>query len=128
MCPCGSGQPEATCCGRFLAGTPAPTALALMRSRYTAYVRGAVEYLLATHDPQTRGSVDVKAVTRWSKQTLWLGLEIVDTQAGRKGDREGVVEFIARGSTLGRPFEQRERSRFRKGDDGRWYYVDGDVS
>ena len=128
MCPCGSGQPEAKCCGPFLAGAPAPTALALMRSRYTAYVRGAVEYLLATHDPETRGSVDVKAVTRWSKQTLWLGLEIVDTQAGRKADREGVVEFIARGSTLGRPFEQRERSRFRKGEDGRWYYVDGDVS
>jgi len=128
MCPCGSGQPEAKCCGPFLAGAPAPTAVALMRSRYTAYVRGAIEYLLATHDVTTRDSVDVKAVTRWSKQTLWLGLEIVDTQAGRKGDRVGVVEFIARGSTLGRPFEQRERSRFCKGDDGRWYYVDGDMS
>jgi len=128
MCPCGSGQPEAKCCGPFLAGAPAPTAVALMRSRYTAYVRGAVEYLLSTHDAQTRGSVDAKAVARWSKQTLWLGLEIVKTEAGKQGDREGVVEFIARGSTLGRPFEQRERSRFRKGDDGRWYYLDGDVT
>jgi SEC-C motif-containing protein len=99
-----------------------------MRSRYTAYVRGAIEYLLATHDSSTRAGVDVKAVTRWSKQTMWLGLEIVATDAGRKSDREGVVEFIARGSTLGRPFEQRERSRFRKADDGHWYYVDGDVS
>jgi len=99
-----------------------------MRSRYTAYVRGAVEYLLSTHDESTRATVDRKAVTRWCKQTMWLGLEIVATEAGRRGDREGVVEFIARGSTLGRPFEQRERSRFRKGEDGRWYYVDGDVS
>jgi SEC-C motif domain protein len=125
MCPCGSGQPEAKCCGPFLAGAPAPTALALMRSRYTAYVRGAIDYLLDTRDPSTRGDVDVKAVTKWSKQTLWLGLEIVATERGGKGDREGVVEFIARGSTLGRPFAQRERSRFRRGGDGRWYYLDG---
>lgn len=128
MCPCGSGRAEASCCGPFLAGAAAPTAVALMRSRYTAYVRGAIDYLLATHDRSTRGSVDPKALTRWARQTMWLGLEIVATRAGRKGDREGEVEFIARGSALGRPFEQRERSRFRKGDDNRWYYVDGDVS
>ena len=39
----------------------------------------------------------------------------------------GVVEFIARGVTHGKPFAQRERSRFRRVD-GQWFYVDGKIS
>ena len=39
-CPCGSGQSYTTCCGPWHAGVPAPTAEALMRSRYSAYVLG----------------------------------------------------------------------------------------
>ena len=126
-CPCGSGVVEAACCGNFLDGVPAPTALALMRSRYTAYVRGAIDYLIETHDPSTRGTVDRRAITDWSRQTEWLGLEIVDTVRGGEDDDEGIVEFIARGITSGKPFAQRERSRFRKVD-GLWYYVDGKIS
>jgi SEC-C motif-containing protein len=123
-CPCGSGDLEVACCGPFIDGVPAPTALALMRSRYTAYVRGAIEYLVATHDVSTRGSLDRKSMTQWSRDTLWMGLEIVATERGGEDDEEGVVEFIARGVTRGQPFVQRERSRFRKGD-GAWFYVDG---
>ena len=36
----------------------------------------------------------------------------------------GIVEFIARGVTDGRPFVQRERSQFRKLD-GAWFYTTG---
>ncbi len=125
-CPCGSGAAERTCCAPILAGAVAPTALALMRSRYTAYVRGAIDHVLATHDAATRGTVDVAAVTRWSQDTTWLGLEIVATERGADGDQAGVVEFIARGVTAGAPFAHRERSRFRRSD-GRWAYVDGDA-
>jgi SEC-C motif-containing protein len=126
-CPCGSGLDEPACCGPLLAGGAAPTALALMRSRYTAYVRGAIDYLLRTHDAATRDTVDVAAVRRWCKTTLWLGLEIVATERGGERDTDGVVEFIARGVTRGAPFAQRERSRFRRVD-GAWVYVDGDVT
>ena len=126
QCPCGSGLDERACCALYLAGEPAPTALALMRSRYTAYVRGAVDYLLRTHDASTRDSVDVAAIRRWSKDTTWLGLEIVATERGTTDDTDGIVEFIARGSTRGTPFVQRERSRFRR-HDGAWFYVDGDM-
>lgn len=125
-CPCGSGLPESACCGPLLDGVPAPTALALMRSRYTAYVRGAIDYLIATHDASTRGAVDRAAVARWSRETEWQGLEIVATARGGEADDDGVVEFIARGRTRGAPFAQRERSRFRRVD-GRWRYVDGEV-
>lgn len=125
-CPCGSGADDGACCGPILAGAPAATALALMRSRYTAYVRGAIAHLVATHDPATRASVDVAAITRWSRDTTWLGLEIVATERGGVDDVTGVVEFVARGVTRGAPFAQRERSRFRRVD-GRWVYSDGEA-
>jgi len=110
----------------ILDGVPAPTALALMRSRYTAFVRGAIDYLIATHDASTRGSVDRAGLARWSRETEWKGLEIVATERGGEHDDDGIVEFIARGVTRGTPFAQRERSRFRRVDDA-WYYLDGKV-
>lgn len=125
-CPCGSGTAEAACCAPILAGTPARTAVALMRSRYVAYVRGAIDHVIESHDPKTREGLDRDATAAWSRETEWLGLEILATERGGEGDDEGIVEFIARGRTAGRPFEQRERSRFRK-EDGRWLYVDGDL-
>lgn len=134
-CPCGSEVDAATCCDSIIAGATAATAVALMRSRYTAYVRGAIDYLIETHDPSTRGTVDREGIARWSRQTAWSGLTIVDTVDGGVNDATGIVEFIARGATRGLPFAQRERSRFRRLDgqgvpvavDGKWHYVDGDV-
>ncbi len=125
-CPCGSGVPEAACCAVFHAGTPAPTALALMRSRYTAYVRGRIDYVAVTHDEATRAGFKADAAAKWSRETTWQGLEIVSTERGGASDDTGIVEFIAKGITNGSPFRQRERSRFRK-DGERWFYVDGEV-
>lgn len=125
-CPCGSGRAEAACCAPVLAGAPAPTALALMRSRYTAYVRGAIDHVVATHDATTRAGFDVEAATRWSKDTTWLGLDIVATELGGEDDDVGIVEFVARGVTRGAAFAQHERSSFRRVD-GRWFYVDGAI-
>ena len=113
-CPCGSGVVEVACCGMFQGGVPAPTALALMRSRYTAFVRGAIDYLIDTHDPATRGGVNRQSIAQWSRETTWKGLEIVATERGGEDDDDGIVEFIARGVTAGKPFAQRERSRFRR--------------
>lgn len=97
-----------------------------MRSRYTAFVRGAVDYLIETHDVSTRGTVDQIGLAAFCRETGWLGLEIVDAVKGGENDDEGIVEFIARGVTRGQPFAQRERSRFRRVD-GRWFYIDGAV-
>jgi SEC-C motif-containing protein len=127
-CPCGSGAIEAACCGPLLAGEArAATAVALMRSRYTAYVRGAIDYLIATHAPEHRSGVDRAEITKWTRTTLWMGLEIVATEAGGERDATGIVEFIASGVTRGKPFRQHERSRFRRDADGAWLYVDGDT-
>ncbi len=123
-CPCGAAADYAACCGRFHAGSPAPTALELMRSRYAAYVLGLIDYLVETHDPSTRGSLDVAAASAWSRNTQWAGLQIVASSAGAATDTAGVVEFIARGTTRGKAFAHHERSRFRRKGD-RWYYLDG---
>jgi len=95
-----------------------------MRSRYTAYVRGAMDHIQGSHDPATRDQLDMQDAARWSAETQWQGLEILATERGLAGDTDGVVEFVVRGITRGAPFVQRERSRF-KHEGERWYYVDG---
>jgi SEC-C motif-containing protein len=122
-CPCGSGADFDSCCGPLLAGAPAPTPLALMRSRYSAYVKGTIDYIVETHDPATRHEIDRAASEEWSKQSQWTGLEIIGTKKGGPDDQEGDVEFIARGKTGGKDFAHHVRSRFRR-EGGRWYYVD----
>ncbi len=127
LCPCGSGLDLAECCGPILAGErPAATAEALMRSRYSAYATGAVDYLLTTHDPSTR-DVDAAALRRAIRRTTWLGLRIDDRVAGGEADDTGEVAFTARFRDARTTGELRERSRFRR-HDGRWLYVDGVTS
>ncbi len=128
-CPCGLPEPYDKCCGRYLpqsrtnstGGTPigaaaAPTAEALMRSRYCAFVKQDAAYLLRTWHPRTRpASLDLDAGMRWT------GLEILGTGDGSAFHSVGTVTFRAsfRGGSL------HERSRFERVD-GAWVYVDGD--
>ena len=90
-----------------------------MRSRYAAFALGRADYLSATWDPETR-----PAQIRLRPEQQWIGLRIVDTQAGGPADDAGEVEFIARSRTHGRAQKLHERSRFRR-ENGAWLYVDG---
>ncbi|WP_212911033.1 YchJ family protein [Streptomyces sp. TS71-3] len=121
-CPCGTGQPYEACCGRFHSGAAgAPTAEALMRSRYSAFAVRDEAYLLRTWHPRTRPvSVELGDGPRWT------GLEILATEAGSAFHSTGVVTFRARFTDGGRAGELRERSRFER-IEGAWVYVDGDV-
>jgi SEC-C motif domain protein len=116
-CPCGSGQAFGECCGPLLAGRAAPTAVQLMRSRYTAFVIGDAAYLLATWHPSTRPEH-----LELDPDIRWRSLEIVRTERGGPLEREGVVEFAARYTAGGERGVQRETSRFLRED--RWRYVD----
>ena len=118
-CPCDSGSTYADCCGNWhaglLQGLHAPTPEALMRSRYSAYVLGLIDYLLATWHPATApGELELPLVK-------WLGLEVRHAQATAQA---GVVEFVARCRENGRAQRLHETSRFVR-EQGRWYYVDG---
>lgn len=95
-----------------------------MRSRYTAFVVGDAQHLLATWHPGTRpDSLEP------DPETVWVGLEIVAVAGGNDGDKRGTVEFAAsyriRGSSG--VHVQRERSRFVRQSD-RWWYLDGVVA
>jgi SEC-C motif-containing protein len=106
-------------------GKVAPkTAAELMASRYVAYATGAIDYLIATHSPDTRHNVDRTATEQWSKQAEWQGLEIVRTEKGGEADSTGEVEFIARYRRDGTDHVHHERSQFKRVD-GRWFFVDG---
>ncbi|HEY3451216.1 MAG TPA: YchJ family metal-binding protein [Myxococcales bacterium] len=123
-CPCGKPIPESQCCGRYLAGEAAPTAEALMRSRYTAYVHCDVDYLMATNSAKTRGKLNREAIELWAKESKWLGLTVLDVVDGGEGDEEGEVEFAARFEADGKEHTHRERSIFER-EDGAWVFVGG---
>lgn len=117
-CPCGKPLAYVACCGRYHMGSPAPDAEALMRSRYSAYVRGLDDYLLSTWHSGTRPTALSSAAEAPAK---WLGLEV---RACRSDGDSATVEFIARCRIAGRAHRMHETSRFVR-EDGRWYYVDG---
>ncbi|MEM9537517.1 MAG: YchJ family protein [Cyanobacteria bacterium P01_E01_bin.45] len=124
-CPCGTQKPYRECCGPFHRGDRvAPTAEALMRSRYSAFATGNVEYLMATHHPSKRALDERARLAQTCQDTSWLWLDVVDTHNGTAGDTEGVVEFIAKFSSGSQLGMLHERSRFVKEGD-RWFYLDG---
>ena len=95
-----------------------------MRSRYSAFARGEINYLLATHpEPDVPEQQRRRAVERSCRQTRWLGLTVLAVSDGGPWDLEGTVQFEARyrGGVI------RETSLFRRRDgaaDGPWLYVD----
>jgi SEC-C motif-containing protein len=97
-----------------------------MRSRYTAYVRGDIDYIVTTHDPATQDEVDRETTEVWARESEWAGLTILAREEGGPTDERGMVEFVARYRAKGHDLTHHERSRFRRVD-GRWYYVDGKV-
>ena len=122
-CPCGTALPYARCCGRWHEGPEhlqAPTAEALMRSRYSAFVLGLRDYLLATWHPSTRPPT----VEPNEPGLRWLGLDVKRHEV--QGDTHATVGFVARSKLGGRAHRLHEHSRFVR-EDGRWYYVDGDI-
>jgi SEC-C motif-containing protein len=97
--------------------TTAATALALMRSRFSAFAMGDAGYLLATWHPSTRpGRVDVDPVVEWRR------LEVRSVEAGGPFDTRGFVEFRALYRTPGGRGQQHERSEFHR-TDGRCFYL-----
>jgi SEC-C motif-containing protein len=124
-CPCGSGLDYAGCCEPLITRqTQAETALALMRSRYTAYATGAVEYIKDTTHPDQSKDFDERSTRSWSRKSVWTGLEVVETVKGGHGDTEGEVEFVAHYRQKDTPVRHHERAEFRRVD-GTWFFFDG---
>ena len=124
-CPCDSGRVYDACCGVYISGIkPAPTALALMRSRYTAYSQANVSYISKTMTGPATEGFDPISSKDWARSVRWLGLAIVNHSAGNATDEVGFVEFIARYQEKNQASHIHERSEFRQ-IKGRWYYYAG---
>ncbi len=124
-CPCGSGRRLHRCCGPLHEGRPAPTAEALMRSRFAAYALGLVDYIIATTHPDGEAFEADEAAWRASigafcAATRFEGLVIED--AGDLPDGDAWVTFTARLTQKGHDASFTEKSRFRR-HDGRWCYL-----
>ncbi|MEV8232879.1 YchJ family protein [Micrococcus luteus] len=141
-CPCGSGAGLAACCGRLHArfardgALIAPTAEALMRSRYTAFARlgeagpaearAMADYLAATWAPEHRPTAAELLPVAGEQAPRFTRLAVLEVRDGGPFQDAGTVEFVAVGTGAGGRFRLHEVSRFRR-EDGIWRYVDGDV-
>ncbi|WP_010136609.1 YchJ family protein [Ochrovirga pacifica] len=124
ICACGSNQSYKSCCEPIhqnihLAKTPEQ----LMRSRYTAYVLGNVDYLLQSHHSSTRPIREREEIVIWAKSVTWLRLEVLKKSEPLKN--EGFVTFKAFFLENGQQQVIYEISRFVK-ENGHWTYIDGE--
>jgi SEC-C motif-containing protein len=94
-----------------------------MRSRYSAYVVGADDYVLRTWHASTR---PLRLDLTTEPVPKWLGLKIINFSGGRAEDATGEVEFVARYKVQGRAVRLHEHSRFVR-EQGHWYYLDGQI-
>jgi SEC-C motif-containing protein len=127
QCPCGSDLEYENCCAPLIKGThPAETAEQLMRSRYSAFAESEIEYLINTTHPDHKEGMDEKSIRKWSQNSTWHRLEIINTEKGGSDDNEGIVEFIAHYSEKNSRRKHHEIASFKK-EDGNWLYFDGET-
>lgn len=125
LCPCNSNMAYADCCEPIISGKKeAITAKQLMRSRYTAFTKANVDYLMRSHSAKTRPIKERKSIGKWAKSVNWIGLTILDTQDGEANDEIGYVEFKALYLENGQPQQIHEKSLFQR-ENGIWVYVSG---
>ena len=124
QCPCGSNVPFDACCGPIIGGEPAPTAQALMRSRYSAYVVGALDHVANTHAAEVRDDFNRPEAERLSRSCIFQGLDI--RKVTENGDR-AQLDFVVRFKQAGTDMIQVELADFRR-ENGRWLYAGGKLS
>jgi SEC-C motif-containing protein len=124
LCPCGSQLRYTACCEVFITGKstgkkPAPTPEALMRSRYSAYVQQAYDYILASYAAPERLKLSSLELAKHDEATQWLRLDVQKAQGSE-------VEFKAYYRSLGQYYVMHEISHFVQ-EDGEWCYSSGKI-
>jgi len=85
-----------------------------MRSRYSAYVEHAVDYIINTCVHKGKEDIDRKSTQEWSEKSKWLGLKILSVEKGGPADTEGTVEFEATYEQGGLKDVHHETAKFKK--------------
>ena len=103
-------------------GEQAPTAIALMRSRYSAYALGLDEYIIRTTHP--KNPLYEKNLRKWAEEIRRFSQETQFIKLEIESFGEDWVAFVAHLNQNGCPVLLKERSRFAKLD-GKWLYLSG---
>jgi SEC-C motif-containing protein len=123
-CPCGSGAAFLACCEPIISGTrESETAEELMRARYSAFVTGAIDFIVASTHTRSRKEIDVSFIREWSETSTWHGLEIIDTRVVNQN--KAYVSFEAKFTQRGEEQNHREKSLFER-ENGPWRFVSGE--
>ena len=127
VCACGSEKSLSSCCLPIIEGKrKAATAEDLLRARYTSFTRGTpsdIDFIMQTHHTRTSGEIKRDEVEAWARGSEWLGLKILQKEAGEAGDQMGTIVFHARYNAEGKANDHYEQSHFEK-EDGEWKFLD----
>nr|WP_068438711.1 YchJ family protein [Magnetospirillum sp. XM-1] len=127
-CPCGTDRPLDECCAPIIGGAPAPTAEALMRARYTAFVTKDIgAFLQDTLAAEKHAEFNLREVEMSARDAEGLSFNVRNVETGGEGDDTCTVEYVARFRIRGQIQAHHELASFRR-EDGRWLYVDGLVN
>lgn len=119
LCFCGSESTFQDCCQKYILGTEkAPTALALMKSRYSAYASHQVDYLWNTTHVSQRKYYSKADILNWAISNQWQKLEIISFT-------ENTVEFKAYFLDANKMGGVHHEFSTFKQENGSWFYVDG---
>ena len=118
-CFCDTGLLFTDCCGLYLENNQkAPTALALMRSRYSAYATHNADYLMETTYVSERKYYSKAEILKWATSNKWQKLEILSST-------ENTVEFKAYFLDSNHQYQVHYEFSTFKFENNEWYYVDG---
>lgn len=126
LCPCSSDQLYSKCCRKYHEGALPPTALELMRSRYSAYALGLSDYIIKTTHPSSpyfnsNRQAWLKELSQFSSEITFEKLEVLDAELG---ENESFVSFVAHLSKDKIDLTFSEKSFFLK-ENHSWKYVQG---
>ncbi|BDA45677.1 probable UPF0225 protein Spro_2712 at N-terminal half [Coccomyxa sp. Obi] len=104
LCPCCSGKAYAECCQPYHDGEEAPTPEAVMRARFSAYVKKISDFIVATTHPENparegsktpdgeHSSTLIEDINATFRTIAWQRLRVLGTEYGAD---EGKVQFEA---------------------------------
>src|ERR1044072_7793745 len=106
-CPCGSGSLSSDCCEPIVNGSrKSETAEELMRARYSAFVTGAIDFIVNSTHSHTKQEIDLDFIRQWSQNSEWQGLQIFETK--QANDDKAFVSFAAQYTQNGKDYTHRE--------------------
>ena len=118
-CYCGSDKPFDLCCNLYISGIQQPpTALALMKSRYSAYATHQADYLLTTTHNSERKLYFKEEILHWATANKWQKLVIISST-------QNTVEFKAYFRDEKNINQVHHEFSTFKQENGNWFYVDG---